>query len=71
MTTVRKALTKLEAQRRYVGFTRTELARRSGVPLPTLVAWERGERNIKRGSYETLHKLAEALHCSIEEIVEV
>jgi DNA-binding Xre family transcriptional regulator len=51
-----------------LGISRTELAKRSGVPLRTLEAWARRIR-IPRDVYQ-LHKVAQALDCHIEDIIE-
>lgn len=51
-----------------MGISRTELARRSGVPIRTLEAWSR-RINIPRDVYQ-LHKVAQALECHIEDIIE-
>lgn len=48
--------------------TRKELSIRSGVPLRTLEAWAKRAR-IPRDVYQ-LHKVAQALGCRIEDIIE-
>ena len=48
--------------------TRKELSIRSGVPLRTLEAWAKRSR-IPRDVYQ-LHKVAQALGCRIEDIIE-
>jgi len=51
-----------------MGISRTELSRRSGVPIRTLEAWSR-RINIPRDVYQ-LYKVAQALGCHIEDIIE-
>ena len=48
--------------------SRRELSRRSGVPLRTLENWSMRVR-LPRDVYQ-LHKVAQALGCSIEDIME-
>ena len=50
------------------GLSRTELSRRSGVPIRTLESWSRRQR-IPRDVY-VLRKIAQALDCSIEDLLE-
>lgn len=50
------------------GITRVELSRRSGVPIRTLEAWGKRSR-IPRDVY-VLRKVAQALGCSIEDLIE-
>ena len=51
-----------------MGISRSELSRRSGVPLPTLDAWGRRTR-LPRNVYQ-LYKVAQVLGCHIEDIIE-
>ena len=51
-----------------LGISRRELSRRSGVPAPTLEAWAKRTR-IPRDVYQ-LYKVAQALGCHIEDIIE-
>lgn len=50
------------------GIARKELAARSGVPIRTLEAWAKRSR-IPRDVYQ-LYKVAQALGCQIEDIIE-
>ena len=50
------------------GISRRELARRSGVPASTLEAWARRLR-LPRDVYQ-LYKVAQALGCHIEDLIE-
>lgn len=50
------------------GISRTELSKRSGVPLVTLDQWARRVR-LPRDVYQ-LHKVAQALGCHIEDLIE-
>lgn len=50
------------------GMTRRELSRRSGVPIRTLEDWSH-RINIPRDVYQLL-KVAKALDCAIEDLIE-
>ena len=52
-----------------LGISRSELSRRSGVPLPTLDAWGRRTR-LPRDVYQ-LYKVAQVLGCQIEDLLEL
>ena len=52
-----------------LGISRSELSRRSGVPLPTLDAWGRRTR-LPRDVYQ-LYKVAQVLGCHIEDLLEL
>lgn len=53
--------------RKKAGLTRTELAELSGVPYRTLENWESGVRR-PQNIYQ-LKKVADALHCTVEELI--
>nr|WP_288643086.1 helix-turn-helix transcriptional regulator [uncultured Anaerobutyricum sp.] len=44
---------------------------RSGVSRSLITKYESGERNINKASVDTVYKLAKALNCSIEDIIDV
>jgi len=66
--TITENMTRIDRRCIEAGITRTELSRRSGVPLRTLEAWSRRLR-VPRDVYQ-LHKVAQALECQIEDIIE-
>ncbi len=66
--TITDNMTKIDQQCIEQGISRRELARRSGVPLRTLENWSMRTR-LPRDVYQ-LHKVAQALGCSIEDIME-
>ena len=66
--TVSDNMTKIDLQRIEQGISRKELAERSGVPRRTLENWSMRTR-LPRDVYQ-LHKVAQALGCSIEDIME-
>lgn len=65
-----KTETKLQKRRLEAGLRREALAAKAGVSLCTIVFYENRTRDIHNGSYCTLKKLADALGCGIEDIVE-
>lgn len=66
--TVTDNMTKIDLQCIEQGISRKELAERSGVPRRTLENWSMRTR-LPRDVYQ-LHKVAQALGCSIEDIME-
>lgn len=61
-------MTKIDLQCIEQGISRKELAERSGIPRRTLENWSMRTR-LPRDVYQ-LHKVAQALGCSIEDIME-
>ena len=66
--TMREDMTPIDKKCIERGITRTELSRRSGVPVRTLEAWGKRTR-IPRDVYVLL-KVANALECRIEDLIE-
>ena len=63
-------MTQLQDKRRASGMSQSELADRAQMSVRTLQALEVGARNIDKVSVLTALKLARALDCSIEDILE-
>lgn len=63
------AQTKLQEVRKAVGLSQSQLAERAGIPLRTLQHYEIGDKNIRKAAVDTVLALAEALGCSINEII--
>ena len=63
-------MTQLQDRRKAVGMSQSELAKAAQVSIRTLQALEVGARNIDKVSVLTALKLARALECSIEDILE-
>lgn len=61
-------LTRIERRRLNKNMSRSELSRQSGVPIVTLEAWANRKR-LPRDAY-TLAKVATALGCHIEDLLE-
>lgn len=66
--TVTDNMTKIDLRCIEQGISRKELAERSGVPRRTLENWSMRTR-LPRDVYQ-LHKVAQALGCNIEDIME-
>lgn len=52
------------------GFSRKELAERSGINLRSLQDYEQGHKNISSAKGETLYRLSLALGCRMEELLD-
>lgn len=63
-------MTQLQDKRRASGMSQSELASKAEMSVRTLQALEVGARNIDKVSVLTALKLARALECSIEDILE-
>lgn len=62
-------ITKLQDKRKEAGLSQSQLAAKSGISLRTLQYYEIGKRDIRKAAVETVIALAEALGCSINEII--
>ena len=62
--------TKLKKLREARGLSQTELAQVSGVSLRSIQVYEQRENDIDKAQSHTLYKLARALNCTIEELLE-
>ncbi len=61
----------LQKTRKLRGLSQNGLVIRSGVSRSLITKYESGERNINKASVDTVYKLAKALNCSIEDIIDV
>jgi len=59
---------KIAELRRELGLSRSQLARRAGIPARTLEAYEQGLKEIKKAGYLTVRELAHALGVPVETI---
>ncbi len=60
---------KLARLRSYAGLTQKILAERSGVSVRMIEQYEQGRKDISKASAETVLRLSQALHCSMEELL--
>lgn len=65
-----KPETNLKSLRQQAGFSQRELAELSGVPVRTIQQYEQRQKNINKAQAEYLVMLAQALCCSVEDLME-
>lgn len=63
--------TRLSVQRRVAGVSQAQLAERAGVGLRSIQMYEQRNKNINHASAETLLRLSRALHCGMEDLMEL
>ena len=61
----------LQRIRKEQGLSQTMLAEYSGVNVRQIKAYEQGTRDINKAEALTVYKLASALSCSMEELLEL
>lgn len=61
-------MSKLETMRAAKGMSRVELSEKTGIPYQTIASWENGNRILSK--FENLVKIANALDCTVDEILE-
>lgn len=59
----------LKLMRNAARMTQKDLAKKSGVSLRMIQYYEQGYKDINRASFETVCKLANALHCDAEDLL--
>ncbi len=64
-------ISKLKLARIKAGMKQSELAERSGVPLKCIGNYEQLRRDICRARVDIVYRLAEALGCAIEDIIDM
>lgn len=64
-------MNKLKEKRMQRKLSQSQLAKASGVSLRMLQKYEQGDRDIKKAQAETVYKLAKALNCKIEELIDI
>ena len=62
---------KLQQIRKDKGMSQPQLAELSGVNVRLIQDYEQGHKNINHAKAITLYKLAQALECSIEELLDI
>ena len=62
--------TNLKRIRTAYGFTQAELAERSGVSLRSIQMYEQRNKNINKASADSMYRLARALGCTMEDLIE-
>jgi transcriptional regulator with XRE-family HTH domain len=64
-------MSKLQDIRKANNLSQSKLAEKSGVNLRMVQKYENGEKDINKAQAITLHLLAQALDCSIEDLLEL
>ena len=64
-------MNKLKEKRMQRKLSQSQLAKASGVSLRMLQKYEQGDRDIKKAKAETVYKIAQALDCTIEELIDI
>ena len=62
---------KLKTIRKNKKLTQADLAEQTGINLRMLQYYEQGYKDINNASGITLYKIAQALECSIEDLLEI
>lgn len=62
-------MTNLQRIRKKAGLSQAELADIIGVSVRTLQDYEQGRRNINKAAADVVLKLAKALHCKLNDIM--
>ena len=60
---------RLARLRAYAGMTQKMLAEKSGVSVRMIASYEQGAKELSKASAETVFRLANALHCEMEDLV--
>lgn len=63
-------MSKLQEKRKAAGFSQRQLAERVGMSFRTLQYYEQGSLDFNKAAVETVFRLAVALGCSVEELVD-
>lgn len=62
-------MNRLKAKREERGLSQSQLAKASGVSLRNIQAYEQNENDINKAQVRTVIALADALECSVKDIV--
>lgn len=63
-------MTNLKTHRTAKGLSQSQLAEHAGISVRVLQAYEQGERDINKAQAGTLLRIARALNCTIEDLLE-
>lgn len=62
---------KLKEKRESLGMNQAELAEKSGIRLHAIQHYEQGFRDLNGAKAITVYKLAKALGCTVEDLLEI
>lgn len=60
----------LKTIRATCSLSQSQLATKSGVSIGLIQKYESGERDINKAQVRTVHQLAQALGCTVEDLIE-
>lgn len=60
----------MEKKRKSLGWSQKDLAKASGVNVRMIQYYEQGYKDIKKAQVQTIQKLAKALGCTIEDLIQ-
>lgn len=63
-------MTNLKRIRKAAGFSQSKLAEVSGVNLRMIQYYEQGAKDINKAEALTVYRLARALNCTVEDLIE-
>ena len=63
-------MSKLQEKRKAAGLSQRQLADRVGMSVRTLQYYEQGSLDFNKAAVETVYRLAVALGCSVEELID-
>ena len=64
-------MNKLKKIRVQQGLSQSLLSKKANVSLRTLQAYEQVDRDLNKAQAETVYKLAKALNCKMEELIDI
>ena len=64
-------MNKLKEKRMQRKLSQSQLAKASGVSLRMLQKYEQGDRDLNKAQAETVYKLAKALNCKMEALIDI
>lgn len=64
-------MNKLKEKRMQRKLSQSQLAKASGVSLRMLQKYEQGDRDLNKAQAKTVYKLAKALNCKMEELIDI
>ena len=64
-------MSRLQEYRRRIGLSQRELSERADVPLRTIQQYEQKQKNINHARADYVIRLAKALYCRPEDLLEV
>ena len=64
-------MSKLQEKRKAAGLSQSQLAARVGMSVRTLQHYEQGSLDINKAAADMVYRLAVALECSVEDLLDV